>query len=182
MKPSDRFKDVLNEVEVVAARLADDGVYPDNPRLPLLVYEGAVALPAQDPAATFEALFAAHGWDGSWRNGVYRFHHYHSTAHEVLGVYGGEAEVQLGGSEGIVQRVRRGDVVVIPTGVAHKNLGATPDFCVVGAYPRGQRPDMCTGEEGERRRTDRNIARVARPEMDPVYGAGGPLLAQWTDG
>ena len=182
MAPGDRFKNVLREVEAAAVRLDGDGTYPNNPRLPVLVYQGAVALPAADPAATFETLFAAHGWGGSWRNGVYSFHHYHSTAHEVLGVYGGEAEVQLGGPQGIVQRVRQGDVVVIPAGVAHRNLESSPDFGVVGAYPRGQRPDMCAGEEGERPGSDDNIARVSQPEMDPVYGAGGPLIVHWTGG
>ena len=75
--------------------------------------------------------------------------------------------------------VRPGDVIVIPAGVAHKNLGASADFRVVGAYPRGQHPDLCTGKPGERPQADRRIARVPLPEQDPVYGPGGPLIAHW---
>lgn len=75
----------------------------------------------------------------------------------------------------------RGDVVVIPAGVAHKNLGASPGFALVGAYPAGQLWDMMYGKPGERPRADENIARVPLPEADPVYGAGGPLLAHWRE-
>ena len=80
----------VNGPDVLAKHLRDDGVFP-NSRLPLLVYRGAVRLPEHDPAATFEQLFAANGREGSWRDGIYPYHHYHSTAHEVLGVYHGSA-------------------------------------------------------------------------------------------
>jgi uncharacterized protein YjlB len=157
----------------------DDGIFPNNGRLALLLYQGALELPGQDPAAVIEDLFAAHGWGGSWRNGVYGYHHYHSRAHEVLGVYAGSARVQLGGPEGPAFDVARGDVIVIPAGVAHKNLGASPDFKVVGAYPKGQRPDMNYGQNSERPKADRRIAGLALPETDPVYGADGPLVVRW---
>ena len=175
----ERSPGMVQPPEVVCETIEGDGTYPNNSALPLLAYRNAVKLPARDPAAAFEALFRANGWGGSWRNGVYGYHHYHSTAHEVLGVYGGTARVQLGGEAGIVVEVHAGDVVIIPAGVAHKNLGASADFRVVGAYPRGQRPDMNTGREGERPRADRNIARVGLPEADPVYGASGPLVKHW---
>ena len=163
--------------KALAFGLADDGRIP-NSRLPVLLYRDAVR-PARDPAAAFETLFAANGWGGSWRNGIYPFHHYHSTAHEVLGVYRGAATVQLGGERGVTQKVSAGDVLIIPAGVAHKNLGATGDFGVVGAYPPGQDWDMNYGRPEERPRTDRNISRVALPRTDPVYGAGGPLTEHW---
>jgi uncharacterized protein YjlB len=126
-----------------------------------------------------EDLFESNGWNRCWRNGIYGFHHYHSTAHEVLGVYRGFAKVQLGGDNGVEQTVRCGDVVVIPAGVAHKNLGDSDNFRVVGAYPSGQSPDMCHGKSGERPQADGNIARVSLPPMDPVYGISGPLMGQW---
>lgn len=166
-------------METVQHHLQDDGTFPNNARLPLLVYPGAVRLPARDPAAAFEQLFAAHGWPDGWRNGVFGRHHYHSTAHEVLGVYGGRAEIQFGGPHGPVLAVTAGDVVVIPAGVAHKRISASADFAVVGAYPAGQRPDLCHGETGERPRADRNIARVQLPEADPVQGADGALRICW---
>lgn len=177
--PGGRLQDMVRSEHVLQKRLKDDGFFPNNERLPLLAYQAALALPRSDPASTVENLFASNGWSGSWRNGIYDFHHYHSTAHEVLGVYCGSAKVQLGGEKGITLTVRRGDVVIIPAGVAHKNQGASSDFRVVGAYPSGTRPDMCYGKAGERPRADERIAGVSLPRMDPVYGAEGPLVELW---
>jgi uncharacterized protein YjlB len=160
--------------------LTDDGTFPNNPRLPLLKYSGALKPEGDDPASVFEECFHSHRWGGSWRNGVYGMHHYHSSAHEVLGVYCGSAEIQLGGEQGVRVEVAAGDVVVIPAGVAHKRIRSSPDFGVVGAYPEGQRWDMCYGKKGERPATDRNIVRVPDPETDPVYGGEGPLLKLWS--
>jgi uncharacterized protein YjlB len=170
---------IVRAVAAAVHRFADDGVVPNNPTLPLLVYPGALDLPGADPAAACEALFAANGWGGSWRDGIYPFPHYHSTAHEVLGICRGEAKVRFGGNAGIALTVRAGDVVVIPAGVGHQNLGASADFLVVGAYPRGQRWDLCRGAAEERPQVLDNIARVPLPAADPVYGADGPLVEHW---
>ncbi len=70
-------------------------------------------------------------------------------------------------------------MVVIPAGVAHRNLGETRGFGVVGAYPEGQRWDMNTGRPGERPAADERIARVPLPASDPVFGVNGPLMALW---
>ena len=59
----------------------------------------------------FENRFAANGWTGAWRNGVYGYHHYHATTHEVLGCHAGTARVQLGGPDGAVHEIAAGDVV-----------------------------------------------------------------------
>ena len=165
--------------DVLSHLLPDDGVFPNNPRLPLLVYRRAVDLGTEGAGAPIEALLRGNGWGGAWRNGVYSFHHYHSTAHEVLVVYRGSAQVQLGGPNGITAAIEVGDVVVIPAGVAHKNLGASRDFGVVGAYPTGQSPDMNDGAAGERPHTDQTIAALPLPAADPVYGAAGPLVELW---
>jgi uncharacterized protein YjlB len=162
-----------------AIRFEDDGSIPNNPRLPLLVYAGAVDASGADPAARFEELFAANGWSGAWRDGIYPFPHYHSTAHEVLGIARGEAKVRFGGAQGVVVTVRAGDVVVIPAGVGHQNLGASQDLLVVGAYPGGTDFDLCRGQADERPRVLDNIADVGLPAADPVHGRGGPLLAHW---
>ena len=114
--------------EIISETLGDDGVFPNNPALPLVLYRNAMVLPEHDPATAFEALFTRHQWPAAWRNGVFSFHHYHSTAHEVLGIYCGEAEVQLGGDNGIVVTIGCGDVVVIPAGVAHKKTALKPGF------------------------------------------------------
>jgi uncharacterized protein YjlB len=158
---------------------ADTGGIPNHRTLPLLVYKAAVALDDADPAAIFEKLFPGGGWRAAWRYGVYDFPHYHSTAHEVLGCYRGSATIRLGHTTGVTLVVEAGDVVIIPAGVGHQNLGSSADFHVVGGYPQGQRPDLLRGEPGERPRADENIARVPLPEGDPVFGPDGPLREHW---
>jgi len=164
--------------ETISTVLEDDGTFP-NSRLPLVVFRDALTPAGPDPARVVEEAFHANGWGDGWRNGIYPYHHYHSTAHEVLGVYRGSATVQLGGQRGVTLDVHPGDVIVIPAGVAHKNLGQSDDFAVVGAYPDGQRMDMNYGTPGERPAADERIARVALPRKDPVYGAAGPLRRLW---
>jgi uncharacterized protein YjlB len=165
--------------EIISELLTDDGTFPNNGKLPLVVYKNAIAIPAENPAGAVERIFLENGWGGSWRNGIYPYHHYHSTAHEVLGVYGGNATVQLGGPNGLVVDAGPGDVIIIPAGVAHKNLGSSSDFRCVGAYPPGQSWDMNYGRPGERPKADQNIAKVPLPETDPVYGSTGPLMKIW---
>jgi uncharacterized protein YjlB len=80
-----------------------------------------------------------------------------------------------------VLTVGAGDVVVIPAGVGHQNLGASADLLVVGAYPRGSEVDLWRGGAAERAVVERNIALVPLPAADPVHGADGPLLRLWRD-
>jgi len=89
--------DAVKRVEPTCHRFDDDGAIPNNPRLPFVIYAGALNPEDQDPAALCEDLFASHGWIGAWRDGIFAFPHYHSTAHEVLGIARGKAEVRLGG-------------------------------------------------------------------------------------
>jgi uncharacterized protein YjlB len=166
------------EPRIITRLLKDTGTIP-NSRLPVMIYQGALDLPKDDPASAIEALIHANQWGNDWRNGIFGYHHYHSTAHEALLVYSGSAKVQLGGESGVIETIGAGDVIIIPAGVGHKNLGSSSDFHVVGAYPPRQNVDMCYGKPGERPRTDQNIARVSLPAADPVFGKNGPLLNQW---
>lgn len=172
-------------------RFRDDGSIPNNPDLPLVVYRGACAgaagqhrdgRPEEARARAFEEAFGRNGWQGMWRDGVYAHHHYHSNAHEALGVAGGEATIRFGGENGSTVAVRAGDLVVVPAGVGHKRIAASGDFLVVGAYPPGQQPDMCTGKPGEHEGAARRIAEVPLPASDPFYGEDGPLLRFWRGG
>lgn len=150
-----------------------DGRFPNSP-LPLLVYRRAV-----DPDAdAVEQRFRRNGWSNCWRNGVFPFHHFHAIAHEVLGIAAGEARVAFGGPAGEVVRVRAGDVVVIPAGVAHCNQGQSPGLLVVGAYPGGAEYDLKLGEPAEYGAACRAVASVPLPPSDPVQGAGA-LLRLW---
>ena len=177
----DIFRRSLPENKIIAELLTDDGQFPNNPSLPLLLYKGVFDLSEESPALVIEGLFKKNGWGGMWRNGIYDFHHYHSTAHEVLGVCSGWADIQLGGQSGIKVRLEKKDVILIPAGVAHNNLGQSSDFRVVGAYPHGQHWDMNYGNPGERPGADHNIAEVPLPEKDPVYGHSGPVIDYWVN-
>jgi uncharacterized protein YjlB len=156
----------------------DDGTFP-NSVLPLLFYRQAIVPEARDPAFIFEQRFAENDWTDSWRDGVYSFAHYHSTSHEVLGVYSGRATLRLGGEHGKNVDVQTGDVIVIAAGVAHQNIGTSDNFGVVGAYPDGRQWDLLRGLPDERPRADENIAALPIPDNDPIYGAEGPLRRIW---
>ena len=159
----------------LAFRFDDDGVIP-NSRLPLLVYRDAV--PAD--AAGIERVFAANRWPPAWRNGVHPFHHFHSTAHEALGVARGEVSVLFGGPGGEVLTVRAGDVVVVPAGVAHCNQGQSDDLLIVGAYPdNGKGPDLRRGKPAEHDAAAEAVAAVPLPAADPVAGVNGALARLW---
>jgi len=156
--------------------LEPSGGFPNSP-LPVLRYRG---VEDAREAARCERRFAACGWVGAWRDGIYSFHHFHSTAHEVLGVVAGSVSVMLGGPEGRQLELLAGDVIVLPAGTGHCNLGSSGQLLVVGAYPRGTSWDLRRGDPAEREEVLRNLRAVPLPDADPLYGAGGPLLELWS--
>jgi uncharacterized protein YjlB len=159
--------------------LKPNGWMPNSP-LPVLLYRSAFPTSpysANTLADAMENLFTANGWPPQWRNGVYDFHHYHSTAHEVLGFAAGHADLVLGGEGGEPVTVHAGDVLVLPIGTGHCRVKASPDFLVIGAYPANEHWDICrtapTPEVLERMR------HVRFPASDPLTGASGALPKLW---
>jgi uncharacterized protein YjlB len=140
---------------------------PNHPSFPVLIYRGV-------DAPDVRALFADHGWRGAWTNGVFDFHHFHSTSHEVLGVVAGAATIELGGPQGEAFDVSAGDVLVLPAGTGHRRATARDGFTVVGAYPAGQEDyDLLRAADDAARA---RIAALPAPEQDPVGGEG---VAAW---
>ena len=151
---------------------------PNNPDLQLLIYRGVLGLEG-DATSACEDLFESNQWPPDWRDTVYDYHHFHSTAHEALGVVRGTATIRFGGADGQAIDVAAGDVMVIPAGVGHKNEESSEDFLVVGAYPAGQDWDLCPSKPDERDCAHGQISDVRLPKADPVYGPNGPLIEKW---
>jgi len=148
---------------------------PNHPRFAVLLYRGVEGVGAPDAA---RALLAEHGWGGAWVDGVFDFHHFHSTSHEVLAVVAGRATLELGGPQGRPFDVAAGDVVVLPAGTGHRRRSAEGGFTVVGAYPAGQERDgLLRGDDpAEVEAARARIARLGAPDRDPVGGDG---VAGW---
>lgn len=147
-----------------------------SPDLPLLIWRGRV--PVGDPDA-IEATLAGNGWQSGWRDGVYPFHHFHSTAHEALACTVGPAELTLGGPDGQRITIEAGDLLVLPGGTGHRGERASPDFVLVGAYPDGQRWDVCREAADEAALA--RIAKIPVPSADPLEGGEGALTHLWRD-
>lgn len=144
--------------------LPQGGAVP-NSALPARLYRAAYV--GRSPGE-IESALAARGWTGSWRNGIYPFHHYHSTAHEVLVVARGEARVTLGGEGGPGVQLRTGDTLLLPAGTGHRNDGASPDLLVVGAYAGGRTWDTCRPETTDPAAARARIAGVPLWAREPV--------------
>lgn len=155
--------------------LDDDGQIPNNQNLPVIIYKAVF----KEMPGEIETAFNRHQWTGSWTGGVYDYHHYHSNTHEVLGVKAGEATVLIGGDQGERFEISQGDVILLPAGTGHKKIESSPDFEVVGAYPGGTSPNMKKKDPSDRVQALAEINNVPVPQMDPVYGEEGPMLAEW---
>ncbi len=155
-------------MEIETLMLAENGWVPNNARLPVIVYRGAAEGEGNALAERFEDMFAAHGWPPDWRDGIYDYHHYHSTAHEALGVFAGSATLELGGPDGERIDVGAGDALMLPAGTGHRAIRSSEDFEVVGAYPRGQQWDICRAAADDAVRA--RLQSLPDPAQDPVTG------------
>jgi len=166
-------------VKIIQFLIKKNGFYPNNAAFPVLLYKGALRLPEDEGETLVKELFGQNDWGNSWTNGIYSYHHYHSITHEVLGVIQGSCTVMLGGEKGIKQKIERGDVLLLPAGVAHKNIESSDDFTCVGAYPKGMDYDTNYGKEEELPKAIENIANAPLPDSDPVFGNEGPVMEHW---
>ena len=76
----------------------------------------------------------------------------------------------------VEETVARGDIVVIPAGVAHRLMeDLEGGFQMVGSYPKGCSWDMAFGKEGDEEKI-KGIEALGWFGKDPVYGDDGPAV------
>lgn len=150
------------------------GVAEDVPNntLPVLLYRSVLAANAAEKPKLFRERFKENSWIGLWTDTIYDYTHFHSNAHEVLGIAEGNVSVRLGGENGSLFRLKAGDMLIVPAGVGHRRVGGDDGLKVIGAYPRGQ-------SHYDIRRKGRRVPKVALPFTDPFYGEDGPLIRAW---
>jgi len=146
---------------------------PNSP-LPVVLIRGALPPNARAKGRRFREAFRRNGWTGIWTDTIYDYTHFHSNAHEVLGIAEGKVTVLLGGVAGRRFRLKAGDILAIPAGVGHCRVGEATDLKVIGAYPPGQSHFTI-------KRKGRSVPRVKLPDADPFYGPAGPLTRCWIE-
>ena len=168
--------EVLGGVTVERAWLGDDGTFPNNATYPLLVYRQC----CRESEDAGSKLLTRNGWTSPWAWGIFEFHHYHCVWEALLCVRG-SAEVRFGGPCGPLISVHRGDCVLVPPGVAHKQETTESDFLLLGAYPdhNGCRtPDADTIRGAPTPAQAAAIRACPTPTRCPIYGEAAP----WSGG
>lgn len=150
----------------------DKGDDVPNSNLPVLIFRGVLARGARDKANAFRERFRQSQWSGLWTDTIFDYTHFHSNAHEALGIAEGKVTVRLGGDGGRLFRLKAGDMLVLPAGVRHRRIGDDKGLKVIGAYPRGQ-------SHFDMKRKGRARRNVPLPKTDPFYGEGGPVVKIW---
>lgn len=153
------------------------GGIPNN-RLPLVIWKGGLPPEARSGEAAC-ALYRKNGWGGTWVYTVYPFWHFHTKGHEVLSCVAGTAKIGFGGDDGIVADLSVGDVAVVPAGVGHKKLSASPGFQMAGGYPPKQEGNIVRPGEFSDEELAEAIAKVALPQTDPITGKADGVVAIW---
>lgn len=145
---------------------------PHNEKLKLLIYREVLK---ETTTESVRQLLSKNDWKKIWVNGIYSFSHFHSNTHEVLVICEGQAQVEFGNQQ--IVEVHAGDVIIIPAGIAHKNLKSSRDFLVVGGYPFDIDYDMCKKND-EKKQVMINSVEI--PKSDPIFGKNGSLFDYWS--
>lgn len=152
-----------------------------NSRFPLLIHRGGIPGGGED---AIKARFRENGWSNNWSYpGVYHYPHFHSTSHECLGCARGWMEFSLSVGVGGWSRVRveAGDVIVMPAGVSHQQVGASEDIMMCGGYAGGRDWDNVQEaylSEDRYYAACKSIMALPIPDRDPVTGK--PMI-EWLE-
>lgn len=171
----------LQPQTIISEIIPENGYFPNNVVYPLLIYKIALNLENEKSPESIQRLLKDNGWYQSWVDNIYDYHHYHSNTHEVLVIYNGEGVVQIGGENGKIYDIEKGDVIIFPAGLAHKSISLSNNFKCVGAYPLDIDYDMNYGKAEEHPQVDINIKHVPLPAQDPIFGKNGLLFDYWKE-
>lgn len=170
----------LKDLKVLSHQIPAHKLTPNTSlqHKPLLIYKSCF------PPNTNASSIERHLKDVSvvtpqWRYTMYSTSHFHSTTHEVLCIASGRAKLCFGHEDNpdrVEQVAEKGDVIVVPAGVAHRLLeDLDGGFDMVGSYPKGKEWDMCYGRQGEEKKVE-GIRGLGWFGRDPLYGDEGPVL------
>ena len=90
----------MNIVSPTTLLLPETKSGPNNPTLPVVIYRGVFDRQVAEKDKLFQQCFGQSGWKGVWKNGIYDYHHFHPSSHEVLGIAKGSVHLMLGGEDG----------------------------------------------------------------------------------
>lgn len=136
-------------VEVRTYVIKPTALMPNSPHL-LIHYPKLLLSKIEDPSfkpSDLYDLYESNGWESQWvaRYGPTQASHYHSQAHEAMTVISGEgATIRFGVADtsddeeehthgsgheegGVWVQASKGDVFILPAGVAHKTYDPSPD-------------------------------------------------------
>lgn len=131
----------------------------------------------------------------------YRSAHFHSVTHEAYAVIAGSSTLRLGAgplddeNHGVWTTLRKGDVIILPAGVAHASVdgdaagGSEGEdaedaevYEYLGFYPRGSPQydnNFCKASPEETEAKAEVARAVPVPEWDVVDGEAGSLVGIW---
>lgn len=157
----------------------EDKHIPNSP-FPLLIYRGFFDKEYDTCEDWLKKKFLANKWFPAPALRILNFTHYYSNTHIALGICAGDAKWQLGGAMGITMVIEKGDVLVIPAGVAVRHLESGLGFDLVAACSVNVVPDVRNEKNSNRALADRAIADIPVPHNDPILGPKEGLQTIWT--
>ncbi|MBZ4190471.1 cupin domain-containing protein [Niabella beijingensis] len=153
----------------------EDQQIPNSP-FPLLVYRGFFDKDYAACESWLQKKFTANKWFPLPAFKIFDDTHYYSNTHIALGVCAGEAQLQLGGTLGITTTVEKGDVVILPAGVALRLIGSGSSFSMVAASSVKVPLEMHREQNGQAAGSAlHNII----PDTDPILGRKEGLQDIW---
>ncbi|WP_300597227.1 hypothetical protein [Niabella sp.] len=155
----------------------EDRLIPNSPH-PLLVYRNFFDKEYEACESWLKKKFVTNKWFPFSGLQFFDVAYYYINTHIVLGVCSGEAKWQLGGTLGLTMIIEKGDVLVIPAGVALRHLESSTDFKITGASSLDVTPRIRKETSGNSKDAEQ-IAGIALPDTDPVLGTDDGLLAIW---